>query len=118
MSKIVLVAESWGRHEAVLKSPLVGWSGRELAKMLSEARLSPLLQDKFYTEQDMVEYWKHLRRARDIAVTNVFDAHPDGDRTETFFGSEGDNELPSIRIKNRVLRLLPEYRNHIDRLYE
>lgn len=116
--KIVLVGESWGRHEASFKTPLVWWSGRELAKMLVDAKLAPKLQDKFYNEQDMVAFWAHLRRARDIGITNVFNAHPDGDRTEMFFAADGDQELPSIRIKNRVLRLRPEYRHHIDRLYD
>lgn len=39
-AKIALVAEAWGQQEELTKQPLIGTSGQELNRMLSEARLS------------------------------------------------------------------------------
>ena len=115
--KIVLVGESWGKHEQKFQHPLVWYSGRELAKMLAEAQLAPPLRVPYPSETDMIHHWRWLRAEYSIAVTNVFQEHPDGDKTELYFDKDGDTELPSIRIKNRVLRLRPEYRHHVDRLW-
>lgn len=125
-AKLVLVGESYGRHEQKHNHPLVWYSGVELARMLHKAELAPKpsfcypagttslsLMNDF--ELKMIEYWKMLRSNFGIAVTNIFNEHPMGDQTDLFFSSVGEIDLPAIRIKNRVLRLRPEYRHHIDR---
>lgn len=127
--KLVFVGESFGRHEAARGHPLVWWSGWELAQMLVAAELAPKPEFKYpgsgapismirRFETQMIAYWSELRRNSGIAVTNVFNAHPDGDKTELFFASVGEPDLPSIRIKSRVLRLLPQHRHHVERLYD
>lgn len=65
----------------------------------------------------MIDYWQSLRTTHSIAVTNVFNEHPEGDKTELFFSSLGEPDLPPIRTGQRVLRLRPEYRHHVDKLY-
>jgi hypothetical protein len=116
--KVVLVGESWGQHEELRQHPLVWWSGRELARMIGEAKLGPELRVKYPTESDMIEHWRWLREDHNIAVTNVFNEHPQGDNTELFFDNIGEADLPPLRIKSRVLRLRPKYRYHVDRLWK
>jgi hypothetical protein len=116
--KIALVGESWGVHEEKYKHPLVWYTGRELAKMMAEAKLAPPLRVDYPNETDMIAHWKMLRTwGRGIAVTNVFNAHPPNDKTELFFSNIGETDLPSFRVGARVLRLRPEHRHHVERLW-
>ena len=43
MKKIVIIGEAFGAREELFNHPFVGYSGIELAKMLGEAGLAPLL---------------------------------------------------------------------------
>lgn len=116
--KVVLVGESWGTHEQKHQHPLVWWSGRELARMLNEAKVAPPVRQKYPTELDMIDHWRFLRDNYSIAVTNVFNDHPEGDKTELFFDRDGDKTLPGMRIKSSVLYIRHDYRHHVDRLRE
>lgn len=121
--KIVLVGESYGSYEGRKNHPLVWRTGRELAKMLSEAKLAPPPRVKYPLEDDMISHWKWLRNSHGIAVTNVFNEHPEGDNTELFFGgtladaSTLDFTQPPIKIQARVLRLKKQHSHHIEKLW-
>jgi hypothetical protein len=115
--KVMLVGESFGKHEQQFSHPLVWWSGRELARMLAEAHLAPPVRAKYPGELEMIAHWKYLRSNHGIAVTNVFNLHPDGDKTELFFSRDGDKSLPGMRIKSSILYVRPDYRSHVDKLY-
>lgn len=116
--KAILVGESFGSHEAKFKHPLVWWSGRELAAMLAEARFAPPVKARYPAELDMIAHWKNLKLNHGISVTNVFNIHPDGDKTELFFSRDGDKTLPGMRIKSSVVYVKPDFRSHVDKLYE
>jgi hypothetical protein len=118
--KVVLVAESLGKNEALVGHPLVGWSGRELAKMLGSSNLAPELRVPYPSLEDMISHWKWLKDEHQIAVTNVFNEHPEGDKTELFFATQGniDTSLPPIKINNRIFYVKSEYRYHIENLWK
>lgn len=116
--KAVLVGESFGTHEAKFGHALVWWSGRELAAMLAEARFAPAVKARYPAELDMIAHWKLLRNHYQLAVTNVFNIHPDGDKTELFFSRDGDKTLPGMRIKSSIVYVKPDFRFHVDKLYE
>jgi len=59
---VLLVGEAWGADEAVAKRPFVGSSGRELTRMLMDARVSPT----------------------DVLMTNVVDSRPPGNEFTHF----------------------------------
>ena len=88
-----------------------------LAGMMAEAKLSQPLQGWRPSELDMIKHWKEVRLHSDIALTNVFNLHPDGDQTELFFDSKAESDLPPFRIGAHALRLKPEYRPELTRLY-
>jgi hypothetical protein len=127
--KLVLVGESFGRHESIHSHPLVWWSGYELGRMLAEAELGPppprwpagadpnSASARNFSAK-MIAYWTQLRKDHSIAVTNVFNEHPTDDKTELFFDNVGEPDLPPIRVKQRVLRLRPAYRHHIEKLWK
>jgi uracil-DNA glycosylase len=127
-ARCVFVAEAWGENEAALRKPLVGWSGRELFKMLGEAM--PDVAPELHTAA--VEMFKYdlawvphrepwLREAR-IAMTNVLNLRPPGNKLEQLCVAKRDlpdkgkgYDWPAIA---RNAYLLPEYLPEVDRLFE
>ena len=116
--RIVLVAEAWGSREAMFKHALVGPSGRELARMLSTAKLAPELRVQYPNELEMISHWTWLRDCYGICVTNVFDAHPHNDDIENFFLNVRDggmNTLPPLRPGKY---LMEDFFHHVQRLWD
>lgn len=77
-ARTVFVGEAWGAEEDEAKLPFVGQSGREFARMLSEAWSEPTLhacaelvaRDEWLAAR---EYWL---RAQRVLLTNVFALRP------------------------------------------
>jgi uracil-DNA glycosylase len=85
MSKIAIVGEAWGEHEARERAPFVGAAGYELTRMLNEAG---------------------IRRA-DTYLTNVFNVHPPGNDLSALCGPA---EV-SIDGYPKLLTARPTYRH-------
>lgn len=75
---IVFVGEAWGETEETFKLPFAGQSGREFARMLSEAWEWPELQNAANDRSD--ESWLGTREVllsnRGVLLTNVFAFRP------------------------------------------
>jgi|SRR5579872_1750551 len=97
MFKIALIGEAWGEEEEKQRTPFVGYSGRELTNLLSEAG---------------------IHRA-DCFLTNVFNIRPPGNKIEFFCGprSEAIPGYPSL-IKGKFVRrdFIPELNRLADEL--
>lgn len=84
MSIILIVGESWGANEQDHGHAFVGASGRELAKMLSQSKLLPELDDNDipFSYRDMKAFWAQFPYVR---LTNVVSARPSGNDMKNFF---------------------------------
>lgn len=117
MTKIIFVGEAWGAREHLFAHALVGASGAELARMLSQASLAPELTGKYPSELDMIAYWKHLRETHDIDIANVFDARPPDNNIDAFFtnAKEGITSIPPARPGKYVR---PDMMHHVESLWQ
>ena len=69
---------------------------------------------------EMVRFWSRTRGAG-VGVANVFNAHPDKDNEQLFFGSRADDvclDLPALQAGSKRLFLLKENRHHLEALEE
>lgn len=86
--RILLLAESWGREEEAMQTPLIGQSGKELFRMLGEALGSDDLHRQALGATSW-EVWRGLRdewfRQKDILATNVVAARPPENELWHFF---------------------------------
>src|SRR5262245_23637533 len=90
---IVIVGESWGAEEAVAKRPFVGYSGKELDRLLSESGVS----------------------RTDILFTNLIAEQPHANETFRFFSPK--NSHPHTE---RIGGLIPSEfaQSEVQRLYQ
>ena len=116
--KLLLVGEAWGDREQRYKHALVGASGVELAKMLSEANLAPKPHNKYPSEMDMIYYWGMLENKYGIKTANVFNIHPPNNDLLHFFSADGDRSIPSIRVGGRVGYICNEFRGEVEKLWQ
>lgn len=98
MTKIVLIGEAWGEHEAQLGVPFVGPAGQELYRILCEAHfpLEPL-RNNYVAPISMTQVWARSG----LTLLNVFNARPEANNVELFYGSKRDaveTELPGRRF--------------------
>lgn len=106
MTPLLLLAEARGEAEARFNSTLIGASGVELLRMLSESgvlTLDPVdhdLIDLYYrttNSRHLIELWdKHP----EVHRTNVFNHHPPGNDLNHFLGpkSTGISGYPALKI--------------------
>lgn len=135
--RALLIGESWGINELQFRHPFVGRSGQELARMCHESGLIPplLVQCKHCHRHvpfghckcghfnavnflQMVAHWSRVR-ASGVAVANVFNAHPDKDNEQLFFGSKLDPvclDIPPMQVGSKKLYLLEQNRHHYEAL--
>lgn len=98
-TKIVIVGEAWGRHEAEAGRPLVGPTGELLNRLCEESGLLPPgsaynLNKALY--QRRYDYRDEVYHAAGIYLTNVFNLQPPGNRIEDLCGPRWGT-LPAIR---------------------
>jgi uracil-DNA glycosylase len=117
MTKIMLVGEAWGAREDLFQHALVGSSGAELARMLSQVKLTPELWTQYPSELDMIKYWRDVKQDQEIDITNVFNCRPQENQVDLFFtnAKEGLASLPPLR-PGKYLR--PEMLMHLERLWQ
>jgi uracil-DNA glycosylase len=114
-TRLAIVAESWGEREDLFKVPLVGWSGVELARMMSEAGLGPsfFLPHTTAMEPYMMSHWQ----STGYLYTNVFAERPENNEIESWCLSK--KELPDV-YETRYFKpgkyFKPEMLSHLDRL--
>ena len=111
-AKIAFVGEAWGAHEEMFRSPLVWWSGVELARMLSEAKLTrPFeLPRKVSVEPYMTSWWQ----STGFFFTNVFAARPPNNELEAWCESK-PNGTPMFKAGKYFA---PELMHHVSRLFK
>ena len=100
--RLVLVAEAWGQDEAAIQAPLVGASGQELMRMLSEITptIEPDLLYEVLREMRSQRWLAHRARWLDkagISMTNVFALRPP------------DNDLTYLLQSTRETKLDRDY---------
>jgi len=126
--RILLVGEGWGQSEDLLQAPFVGHSGKELFRMLGDARVAPgpkydAVKRVLYASDELFlakrEEW--LRDAG-IGLTNVFALRPLGNKLEALCGPEGKGvafggrTLPPLVRSPRHLYMRPEFCPQLARL--
>lgn len=125
-ARIVLLGEAWGRGEDETKRPFSHDSGKELWRMLGEAWPN-VWPEEHARVQALHSYglgwigqrdpWLH---AASLAMTNVFNLRPRGNKIEELFDSRAATQhstsahLPPLRL-GKYLR--PEYMPELERLY-
>lgn len=126
--RMLLLGEAFGQSEELLRTPFVGASGKELFRMLGEARVAEgaayaAAKRGLYAGD---EYFAALReawlRGEGIAMTNVFNLRPGGNKLEALCGPSGKGvmfagrTLPPLVRSPRHLYLRPEFTPHLARL--
>lgn len=98
--KLVLVGESFGEKEDLFKFPFIGSSGRELARMLIQAKITPPFPYEHPSELEMVNYWKRVSKTCDLQLTNVFMQRPANNDIEQFFcpAKDGLTTMPPLKL--------------------
>ena len=114
MIKILLVGEAWGEMEKKFSHALVGPSGVELARMLSEVGLAPKPHNKYPTEMDMIYHWGKLK-SLGIETANVFNDRPENNEIERFFDIEGDKSLPPLKPGKYIRK---DFMHHVYALWK
>jgi uracil-DNA glycosylase len=116
-ASIVIVGEAWGESEDQFKHPFVGYSGQELARMLSEAGLTRpfITRGTYITEATMVAHWCTVG----LCLTNVFPCRPPDNKLTYWCSNKkeagSDYPLPFLKSGNYIQR---EFLVHIDRLVD
>src|SRR6185312_600667 len=118
---ISIVGEAWGENEARIKHPLVGPSGVQLMRLLSEAGIMPLTPgdqtciSKFYSTTDPTWLAKVWRAHPNIHITNVFNFRPAGNDIAEVCGPKATaiDGYPLLE-KSRYVRA--EFEPELDRL--
>lgn len=111
MTKVCIVGEAWGRHEAEAKRPVVGPTGDLLNRLLEEAgffasgdsaKLNKALWQRNYSYRDRVY------ENAGIYLTNVFNFQPPGNKIEELCGPRW-GVLPAIRTGKYIRKeFVPE----------
>lgn len=116
MAKIILCGEAWGQREELFQHALVGSSGAELGRMLTQAGISPDIGMKYPSELEMIKYWRMLRDEHDVDIINVFNVRPKDNNVELFFtnAKEGVPGLPPLKAGKY---LKPEMLPHLEHLW-
>jgi uracil-DNA glycosylase len=112
MTRIVLLAEAQGEAEAKHGSTLIGASGIELLRMMSEAELitlSPVDRDlihKYYLTNDNRHIMALWDNHPEVYRTNVFNQHPPANNINWFLGAKSDAlpGYPAARIDIKKIR--------------
>lgn len=116
-AKIMIIAEIFGESESKYNKPLLGQSGRELARMIIEAGFSvSSLPNEKPTPQELILWWEQ----QDIFITAVFPFRPVGGKISSICLSK--KEVGGTSYTNAAIDLgkyvPPEYLSELSRLAE
>lgn len=144
--KALLVGESWGEKELVHRHAFVGPTGVDLGLMLSQVNFAPPVRvwckkcgrrvdfTRTYacagcgsrvwpSEVEMIAHWERLRADHAIAVTNVFNHHPEHNELGHLFGTDKEVSIPGLirwkpskKVGGSYLKR--EYMPHLMRLWD
>lgn len=122
-AKLVIVGEAWGRHEAEMRKPFVGESGKLLFEILGEAfGEAPELHREIVGLFRYDNAWTHQREewleAAGIAFTNVLNIQPYNNKIPELCVKKA--ELPSgysLPAIEKSLYLDPQYLPELERLW-
>lgn len=111
MTKLMIVAEAYGRNEELVKQPLVGATGRLLNELLETVGIIPAGTTREVSPA-YTNFLYHTRNriydAASIYLTNVFRVHPEGNKIEALCGPRWGS-LPAIKAgKYMRAEFLPE----------
>jgi len=126
-AKLLIIGEAWGQHEAELRKPFVGESGKELFQMLGEAfpLVAPQLHAEIVASFRYGLAWVKRREewltAASIAFTNTLNLRPPGNKIPELCASKKevggkDYLLPPIEGTGKYLR--PEFLPELTRLQQ
>jgi uracil-DNA glycosylase len=121
VAQILIVGEALGQEEARLGVPFVGPSGGVLLRMLDEASILTLdatdrgLLNQYYRTRNPRYNAKIWERHPDVARTNVFNLHPEGNDLATLCGPKflALDDYPALIKSKYVSRT---YQPELDRL--
>lgn len=118
---ILLLGEAWGANEAKIGRALVGASGVELLRMLSEAGVLTLTSEdrsyisRWYSSGDPLALDMVWQLHPEFYRTNVFNLHPPGNNIEELCGPKAD-ALPGYPMLAKSRWLRKEFENELERL--
>ncbi len=121
MTSILLVGEALGQEEARLGQPFVGPSGGFLLRLLNDSGIiefdptDQMLMNQYYKTRNPRYNAKIWERHSDIARTNVFNLHPEGNDLSTLCGPKflGLDDYPALVKSKYVSR---QHAPELDRL--
>ena len=121
--KLLLVGEAFGESEDKLKLPFIGYSGKELFRMLGEAffdvepKLHASILRMFNSEGLCAREREHWLAAASIAMTNVFNFRPLNNEIKSLCVSK--KELPPdypMPLLSQGKYVSPQYLPELERL--
>jgi len=128
--RILLVGEAWGQSEEIYHTPFVGHAGKELIRMLGDAGIAPgaaysATKKALYAGEELLltrrEEWLC---GSGIAMTNVFNLRPQGNKLEALCSPEGKGLtfngklLPPLVRSPKHLYVAEQYVGQLARLGE
>jgi len=123
--RILLLGEAWGQTEDETRQPFSGESGKELFRMLGEALplVDPTAHARVCSAMQYGNSWIFERGGwlalANIAMTNVFNLRPAGNKLESICGAKKDvgSGYPLPPVSNAKY-ILSEYLIELSRLEE
>ncbi len=121
MTKLVILGEVQGSHEAKINAGFVGASGIELLRMLHEAKVITLTGEdrakmaQFYDTGDPRHTDMVWRMHPEIFRTNVIQRHPPGNRIEEFCGPRAGG-IPGYSALTKSKYVREEFEPELERL--
>lgn len=99
-AKLMLIGEAWGEDEERYKLPFVGYSGKELFRLLGEAMPGVNPKDHAFVCSAMNStLWQNERKSwldeASVLLTNVFNSRPSDNKIETYLG-KADTAMPGM----------------------
>ena len=119
----MLIAEAHGESEELIGRPLVGYSGLELARMLTQTHLATVpLPDRFIPKEVLPQFMDQWWSQQDIFCTNVLPFRPPENKlpylcgTKKEVGGKAYVLPPMLGGTTGPKYLLPEYLPELKRL--
>jgi len=126
--RVLFVGEAWGESEDLHRVPFVGHSGKELFRMFGDAGIAPgagyasAKRVIYASDEAFLAAREAWLRANGIALTNVFNLRPQGNKLEALCGPEGKGVvfggrvLPPLVRSPKHLYMRGEFAGHLARL--
>lgn len=117
MIPIIFIGEAWGESEAFVQVPFVGPAGQELMRLLSDVDFPcPRLPYNSISANTMALHWQSFPHP----ILNVFNARPEGNNVELFYGGRGDDvdlSLPVRKFGSSSKYVLKSATHHVRALH-